>query len=388
MLDKPKPRHKYRILHTESSMGLGGQELRILNEALGMKARGHVVVLAVQPNSQLETHAKQRGLAVELVKMSQIRWLWLVWDFLKIVSKHKIEIINTHGSIDSWTASIAGRLSLLKPVIIRTRHKSTHISKTTRHTWLYAKLPHAVVTTGETVRRGVIEQTGIAEHRTLSIPTGVDLHRFQKAPSNEGTRKNLGASAKDRIVGTIAFLRGYKGLSYLLEAAKLVSLKTQDVKFVIVGDGPDYDLLTEHIHELELERSVILAGYRNDVPELLSLMDVFVLASTEAEGLSQALTQAMAMGRAVVSTDVGSVKEVIIHDQTGLIVPPRNPQKLAEQIGLLLDDEDRRTRLGKSARKLIEQLYSFDMMLLRTEAFYDVCKSKEVPVSLCGEGMK
>ena len=359
-------------------MGLGGQELRILNEASGMTARGHYVVLAIQPNSQLEVHAKQKGLAVELVKMGRIRWLGLVWAFLKIVAKHKIDIINTHGSIDSWTASIAGRLSSLHPLIIRTRHKSTRISQTIRHRWLYAKLPHAVVTTGEVVRRGVIEQTGIAEHATRSIPTGVDLKRFQVISANDETRKQLGAKTEDRIVGTIAFLREYKGLSYLLEAAKLVLLKTQDVKFVIVGDGPDYEILIQRIHELGLENHTLLTGHREDLPELLCSMDVFVLASTDAEGLSQALTQAMAMARAVVSTDVGSANEVIIHEETGLLVPPRNPQRLAEQICLLLDDEDRRMRLGKSARELIAQSYSFDLMLHKTEEFYEACKNGEV----------
>ena len=368
-------------------MGWGGQELRILNEASGMTARGHVVVLGVQPNSQLEVHAKQRGLSVELVKMGRLNWVWLVWNFLNLVSKHKIEIINTHGSIDSWTASIAGRLSSLKPIIVRTRHKSTPISKTLRHKWLYTKLPHAVVTTGETVRRGVIEQTGIAKCRTLSIPTGVDLQRFQRAPTNEQTRKVMGAGAKDRIVGTIAFLRGYKGLSYFLEAAQLVVFKTQDVKFVIVGDGPDYDLLTQHIYELGLQSRVILTGYREDVPELLCSMDVFVLASTEAEGLSQALTQAMAMERAVVATDVGSVKEVILHGKTGFLVPPRNAQSLADQIYVLLDDDEKRLCIGRSARKLIEQSYSFDMMLHRTEEFYKYCKDQVNPAILCDRNM-
>ena len=195
-----------RILHTESSMGLGGQELRILNEVSGMISRGHFVILAVQPGSQLAVHAEQRGLSPELIKMGRVRWPWLVWVFLRLIAKYNIEVINTHGSIDSWTASIAGRLSSRKPLIIRTRHKSTPISRSLRHGWLYAKLPHGVVTTGETVRRGVLEQTGMAESRAVSIPTGVDLQRFCLLPPNDDMKKHWGARSTDCIVGTVAFL--------------------------------------------------------------------------------------------------------------------------------------------------------------------------------------
>ena len=108
-----------RILHTESSVGLGGQEYRILHEVVGMQKRGHQVYLAVSPTSQLATHAQEQGVPIFPLTMTMWHFGFLIYQFMKIYSEYDIEIVNTHGSIDSWTASIAGRLSKRAPVIIR-----------------------------------------------------------------------------------------------------------------------------------------------------------------------------------------------------------------------------------------------------------------------------
>ena len=168
-----------RILHTEPSLELGGQEFRILVESAGMNKRGHVVVLVAQPGAKIAEKARALEIRVELLEMSRSRYLSLVYDFTRIIEKHNIQIVNTHGSIDSWTASIAGRLSRHNPLILRTRHKSTPISKTIRHRFLYGTLPHAVVTTGEIVRQDMITRNGLDGSRIVSIPTGVDLEVYR-----------------------------------------------------------------------------------------------------------------------------------------------------------------------------------------------------------------
>ena len=335
-----------------------------------MRDRGHFVVLAVPSGSQIETRAKQHGLLVEAVNMNRLRWLWLIWVFLKIVSKHKINVVSTHGSIDSWTASIAGRLSRQKPAIIRTRHKSTPISDTWRHQLLYAKLPDVVVTTGETVKRNVMTQTHLPEQRVVSIPSGVDIQKFRVLHQDGITIDQVAETPGDLVVGTISFLREYKGLHYFLRAARLVVDQSPNIKFIIVGDGPELGFLKHEINELDLHDRVVMMGFREDVVELLSQMDVFVLASTEAEGLPQALTQAMAMGRAVVATDVGSVSEVVTDQKTGILIPPRNVGALAKAICTLTDNAELRAQLGHTARSRIKMSYSFEVMLAQTESLY------------------
>ena len=361
----------FRILHTESSMELGGQEFRVLSEACGMRDRGHFVVLAVPSGSQIEIRARQQGLLVEAVNMNRVRWLWLIWVFLKIVSKHKINVVSTHGSIDSWTASIAGRVSKRKPLIVRTRHKSTPISNTMRHQWLYAKLPDVVVTTGEIVRRNVITQLRLPEQGVVSIPSGVDIQKFQAMHQDHIEFSQISREPGDCVIGTVSFLREYKGLLYFLRAANLVRAKFPHVKFVIVGDGPEYDFLKEESKKLGLANHLTMTGFREDVADLLSEMDIFVLSSTEAEGLPQALTQAMAMRKAVIATNVGSVAEVVDDQKTGLLVAPRNIEELVEAMSALVLHQEIRERLGQAARVCIEMSYSVHAMLSHTESLYE-----------------
>jgi glycosyltransferase involved in cell wall biosynthesis len=359
------------ILHTESSTVMGGQELRIVSEAAGMVRRGHSVMLAVPPQSWLKEHAERKGVRITQVALEKGRVVPLIFEFLVLIRNHKIDIVNTHGSLDSWTASIAGRLSGLKPIVVRTRHKSTPISKTLRHRILYRRLPHGIITAGETVRNGLIRGQGIDPSRVASIPTGVDLEVYRPIQPDPSIRTQFGFSPQHIVVGAIAFLRDYKGLEYLVEAARLVTKAYPDSRFLIVGDGPEKMKLLRQIGDLHLAQKVVLAGFREDIPQILSAMDVCVVCSVAGEGLPQSLTQAMAMERPVVAAAVGSIAEVVRHRITGLLVPPRDPTGLAEHIDLLIKDPALRRQLAQEGRALVARAYSLDGMLSRTEAFYE-----------------
>lgn len=359
-----------RILHTESSRSLGGQEFRVLHEAMGMKDRGHQVILAVQPSSQLREQALKYGLSVEMVDMRKSRWIILVSCFTKLISQYEFDIINCHGSIDSWTASIAGRISRSKPLIIRTRHKSTPISNTFLHRLLYRDLPHGIVTTGQVVRESMIQNNGIENSRIVSIATGIDLSRYIPYVPSESLRKEWKLAQEDLVVGTVAFLRDYKGLNYFLEAAKIVTNKIPNVYFWIVGSGPVEKELEQQIATLGLRERVLLTGFREDIPQILGLIDVFVLSSISSEGVPQVLSQALAMERAVVASEVGGVSEVVQDGCSGLLCSPKDPIGLAEKILILLMDKNLRAQLGKAGRKIVLNSYGVNSMLDKTEAFY------------------
>jgi glycosyltransferase involved in cell wall biosynthesis len=118
-----------------------------------------------------------------------------------------------------------------------------------------------------------------------------------------------------------------------------------------------------------LEGTVILTGFREDIPELLRIMDVFVLPSLE-EGMPQALLQALATERAVVASAVGGIPEVIHHGETGLLIPPRDPAALALQVDWLLRHPDQGKTMGQAGRQVIIRDYSFESMLTKTEELY------------------
>lgn len=359
-----------RILHTECSTGLGGQELRTLVESLEMTRRGHEVTIAAPPGSELAVRAGKAGLRVEPVVLTLPRAASIVRRLLGLIRRDRIEVVHTHGSVDSWTAAVAGRLSPLKPIIVRTRHKATPVSRSLRHRWLYQKLPHGVITTGNTIRETLIAEQHIDPARIVSIPTGVDVTRFRPRAPDPAVREQLGCPPGEVLVGTVAFLRSDKGLPDFVAAARVVRDARPRVRFVLVGDGPEHRTLVDEILRLQLEGVVKLAGYREDIPEVLAAFDLFVLSSPEGEGVPQGLTQAMAMARPVVATAVGSVGDVVIDRVTGLLAPPKDPAQLARRILELIDDEALGRRCSTAAREWIEHEYRLDHMASRTEEFY------------------
>jgi len=372
------------ILHTESSLGLGGQEFRTLNECLGMKALGHKIFLVVQPGSQLLERAQHSGLKLLPLRMNRLTWGWLVVSFLKFIKQYQIDIVSTHGSIDSWTAAIAGRLSKQKPLVIRNRHKSVPISNTLRHRLLYHKLPDVVVTTGEQIQRDLIEKNGLNASRVVSIPTGVDLSLFYPRDPDVHLKESFGLELGDQVVGTIAFFRDYKGVGDFLQAAKIVHEKRRNVKFLVVGDGPEKNLVLQAIRDLALEGCVFLLGFREDIPNILSIIDVLVLSSVKAEGVPQVLTQALAMERGVVATQVGSIQEVVKHQETGLLVPPGNPEALALAIEEILKNPLLRKKLGGAGRQLIVRKYGMSEMLQKTLTLYEILLKRRGAVAEYG----
>ncbi len=365
----------FRILHTESSHGLGGQEYRILSECREMRRRGHQVVLAAPEQSQLIRLAQLEEILCETIPVGTSGWGTMLPKVLRLIGKYHIQFLHTHGSQDSWVAAIAGRISSLRPVIVRARHKSTPVSDSFRHRLLYRTLPHAVITTGEAIRQQLIDHNHLDPDSVFSIPTGVDMQRFHPGNSDEAIRKGLGIHGEQRVVGTVSFLRPEKGLNVLIEAMSLVKKEFPKICCLIVGAGQEHEKLLEQISQQQLGKTVTIIGFREDIPELLRIMDVFVLPSLE-EGMPQSLLQALATERAVVASSVGSIPEVISDGQTGLLVSPQDPVALAKQVRWLLREPVQGRNMGQAGRQVVLASYSLDSMVEKTESLYSALWKK------------
>ena len=186
----------------------------------------------------------------------------------------------------------------------------------------------------------------------VSVPTGIDLQRFTK------TKKiDLGIPAGAFVFGIVATLRSWKGHQYLLDA---FSLQDPNSHLLIVGDGPQRPVLEARVSGI---KNVHLLGQREDIPEILSSMDCFVLPSYANEGVPQAVVQAMAMELPVISTRVGAIDEAVTDGETGLLVPPRDVAALAAAMRDLSGFSGKRISMGKKGRQIAEQKFSLDRML-------------------------
>jgi glycosyltransferase involved in cell wall biosynthesis len=194
------------------------------------------------------------------------------------------------------------------------------------------------------------------------IPNGVDLQRFQKTPDGRLLRAELNIPTSVPLIGTVAALRPEKNQQLLLRAAQLVRHKVPQTHVLIVGDGPERPALESLARELGIAPVVHFAGTRSDVPELLSLLDVFVLTShNEANPVS--ILEAMAVGKPVVSTDVGSIRESVQEGRTGFLVEPGDCDAVAHRAAELLLNPLAAHSMGAAGRAEVADAWSLEAMV-------------------------
>ena len=359
-----------KILHTENSLGWGGQEIRILTEAAGMIRRGHEVQLIAPRESRIFEEATARGVPVTALPISKKRLAGL-FALRKCLKANPVDVINTHSSTDSWLAALACATLDAAPPIVRTRHVSAPVSTNAATRWLYTRAASAIVTTGEALKQQLVRDNGFDATRIVSIPTGIDLTKFAppvSAAQQAATRARLKLPQDKRIVGIVATLRSWKGHRFLIEAFAM--LKRADTHLLIVGEGPQRAALDQLVAQAGIGAQVTLAGNQTDVVPWLQSMDVFALPSYANEGVPQAILQAFACALPVVTTEAGAIPEVARDGDTGLIVKMQDSAVLAQGLARLLDDAPLRARLGANAFAQAQARHGIDAMLDRMEAVF------------------
>ncbi len=352
----------YRILHTEASLGWGGQELRIYQEMFGMRKKGHWVGLAASPSAQIYKYAQKAGLPVFPLPLEK-KTPRAVFRLLEIIKTLDIQILNTHSSWDSW---VGGIVKLLYPKfkLIRTRHLSTPIGKTPLSWLIYNILPNVVITTGEAIRERMITYNHFNPKKIISIPTGVDLERFNPEKVRPVLKK------EGFLIGMISVLRSWKGHKYLIEAVPKILSYIPEAKFFIVGEGPQRGNIERMIQKMDLKEKIIMLGHREDIPEIMASLDVIVHPSTGHEGIPQTVLQTLAMGKPVIASNIGGISEVIKHLTTGILIPPCNSEAIAKAVIEVYKNPYWALQMAQEGQKIVKQHYSYEAMLNKIENIY------------------
>jgi glycosyltransferase involved in cell wall biosynthesis len=355
------------ILHTEASIGWGGQEIRILSEILGMKGRGHEVSLAAPAHSKIYTRASAAGIKVFGINFDKQGLLITAPALIRVIKMEKVQLLNTHSSRDSWSGGIAGRLAGIK--IIRTRHISSKLEPGPLTKLIYGPLNDGVVTTGNFIKEQLVREIGISPRKIFSIPTGVDVSAFSDA-DGEKVRREFDIGEGEPVIGIAAALRSWKGHAFILRAMPEVLRRFPKARLLIAGEGNLARKLDALSKELEIKESVIFAGHREDVPEIIAAFDVSVMASYASEGIPQFALQSMASGKPLVGTAVGGIPEVVKDGVNGYIVPPKDSGALADAILKLLSDPEKARVMGLLGRKMALEGHTKERMLDDMEALY------------------
>jgi len=365
----PHSHRKLKIVHTEASEGWGGQEIRVVVELREMARRGHRTVLVAPPASDIFRRALDFQIETLPLSMRRrdfyqnLRWLS---DFFR---SEEIDIVNTHSSRDSWLAGFAARRAKV-PLVIKTRHISARVSRGWLTRLVYQHLHDYIITTSKGIAEDMVRFNGFDPERISAIPTGVDLNRFDLVLPRFNLRMELGLSPETHLIGMVSVLRSWKGHPDFLHAANEVKKRFPSAYFIIVGEGPRRRQIEEELLEMGIEDFVFLIGHRDEIPQILRDLDVFVLPSYANEGVPQALLQALAMKRPVVATNVGGIPEVITSEIHGLLCEPQNPEALATNILQILEKPARAREMACTGRQKVLEQFSLESMVNQLEEIY------------------
>ncbi len=339
------------ILHTESSNGWGGQEIRILRESLGLKERGFEVSIAAVRGGKLVDYARKEGLQVFEIDFKRSHAMKALFQLCKIIRQNKIDVVNTHSSLDAWLGGVSGRL-MGRPVV-RTRHLSTEIRGGINARLLYNSLADFVVTTSSCIIPLIEAKAHLPHHRIECIPTGVEPF---DVPSDDAEKFRLSLNVKpdDILIGSVCVVRSWKGIQDMIEAAKILRHDSR-LKWVVVGGG----YLENFKPLVDDGLPFIFTGHLDNPKAALAAFDIFTLLSTAHEGISQASLQAAHLKKPLITTTIGGLPEVCLDGITGFTLPPSSPQNVAQAVMKLANDPSLRKQMGEAAYRHVEQNYTF-----------------------------
>jgi len=368
MADFNSPQRNWRMVHSEASLGWGGQEHRILAEMTGLRRRGSEVWLVAPANSQLYQRAEQAGVPVLAQRFNQR--LLLSFYVLRLawwLRRHRIEIVNPHSSRDGWMLTLAARIARV-PLIIRSRHFDVPIPNKSLSRLMYKEWSHHILTTSPKITETLVSTFDLQPDEVTTLPTGVDLQRFRP----DGPRATLPLPvlpAGTPLIGMITVIRHAKGTQILAAAAGLLREQGLRIHCVIVGDGPWRAHLEDAIQKLGVQDLFTLAGHREDVPDIMRALDLVAIPSFH-EAIPQSGLQALATGVPVVASNVGGIPSIIKDGETGRLVPMQDPAALANAIRTTLEEREATQAMCAAGRQFIEREHSLENMLDRLEAIY------------------
>ncbi|MEN6627125.1 MAG: glycosyltransferase [Candidatus Sumerlaeia bacterium] len=357
---------RLKIFHINMHRHWGGQPNRVLTESLGLRELGQEPWVAGPRGCLLVERARAAGLPtfedVDLLRGFHPGSQWRDYQALKaLFERERFDIIHTHGSQDSWLAMFAARAIRPRPALVRTRHNTFPVAAHMLNRWHWRQFDW-VITISPQVDELISIPTGFPRERITPIYSAPDPDRFFPREADPKLRAELGIPEGVPVVGKVARLAPEKGHHLFLGAAAKVIKEFPEARFVCVGKGRSRAAIEALAKELGIERNVVLTGFREDVPDIVALFDIFTLTPTSGESLGTSILEGFCMEKPAIATEVGGTGESVRDGQTGFLIKaaPEATQidQLAEAMLKLLRDPELRTRMGQAGRAMVLEEFS------------------------------
>ncbi|WP_405230012.1 glycosyltransferase [Lentisalinibacter sediminis] len=362
---------KLRILHIRSSSEILGAERVVVELCNSLTDQGCLSILGVPTDqcgrgSKLKNHAESEGITVKEFPISGPFDLSVLSRIREYVRENRIDVVHSHGYRENFyafscrhDAKIIATNHLWKKTTMRLRVYASLDAKLLRH------FPIVVAVSSEIAED--MRNSGIDGSKIHIVSNGIDTNVF--APSHDDSlRRELGLKGEWLVYGTVSSLTPEKAINNAIQAIADCSEDYPNICLVIVGDGPQAEVLERLVDRCGARDRVFFAGRRSDMSAVYGAMDIFMLPSL-VEGLPMALLEAMSSGLPVIATDVGDVR-IAVDEQVGCLVQSGDVEALSSSIRSLACDFERRTQLGRNARQRILTKFSSAIMTNRYLKLY------------------
>lgn len=363
---------RIKVLHIVYSLQLGGAERVVTNYALYHNRQVYEpVVVALTQGGPLEDDLNAAGVTTYILGKRLGFDPRVILKLARIMRDEGIEIVHVHTPLANNWGVPAALLSGVRTVI-RTEHG---LFRRERQYYFFVNavlglFNRQILACSNRAKDSHVAMDPLSRRKYRTIYNGIDVAQYRNPGDTSKLRKELDLREGTPVVGIIGSLIPLKGHRTFLGMAELISRGRPDIRFLIVGEGPLRDELESLAREHGLANNVIFTGVRRDIPELLSLMNVFVLSSySEAHPLT--ILEAMAAGKPVVATDVGGNAESVVHGETGFIVSPDDSEKLFREVKRLIEDPALAARMGEKGYERVRREFTVEKMVSETEAVYE-----------------
>ena len=387
---------KIKVAHIIARMITGGADENTLFTIEGLDKDKYDIDLITGEEINKNLLNKEENHFFNIIQVKGLKWKLnflhdplVLLKLIRIFNKNEYDIVHTHTTKAGILGRIAAYISGV-PVIIHGLHGSTFEAFNSKllNGFLFffekitAKFTDAYISVSKMLSETYIEKGIGNKNNHYTIYSGMDLTKFYHAreqTNNKEIFEDLGIDTGGFIIGNVARLETRKGHRFLIDTFQkiLEQRKNRKLKLLIVGEGNKRNELENYVRELKLIDKVIFTGYREDVENLMAIMDIFVLTSLR-EGLPRVLVQAAAVGMPSIAFNVDGVPEIIKENYNGFLVEPRNVERLADRIKKYIDDKELILLHGKKGRKFIGNKWSIGNMVDRVDKIYQGLIKKKI----------
>jgi glycosyltransferase involved in cell wall biosynthesis len=366
---------KINLLLLHPTGEIGGTEQYLLSLAKVLpKERYDITICFWLHGGQIAEEMRRDGLQVEVLNLKNGFDLWGMRKLYYLIKTKKIDILHSHAP-DVLARIVAGLARV--PIQINTDHGPSLYAESPRRfrqrvlNFILNPLTDRFIAISQIMKTTLIQKYRVPVHKIVLIYNGISLNSHATSIDKKKKKAELGCPDGTPIIITIGRATEQKRFDLLLDAFRIVKDKfNKEIIMLLVGDGPLKKQLEEKSEELGLYPSLRFLGFRRDIPELLAIADIFV-TSSQWEGFSIVLLEAMEAQKAIVGFDVDGVNEAVVDGKNGYLVPFPDTRSLAQKIIHLLDNPDKAIRMGKEGCQRVKNNFSIEVHARKLATLYE-----------------